>query len=209
MAASELPPPNLPAAGTSPFHARGSRFTGMQKHAKERVAGGLDAVCRHLPDDAHRAFVKQTFLPVGWYDAIPLYAFARAIADAEGRSAEEFLRVRTIEAAQTDMNGLYKLILRVASPELVADRLQRATSRYFDFGKAEVLEASRGRSVGSFSGIPRPVGLWCAAVIPGYATEVLKVAGARMPRCHVDPLEHAGSRETVELVTLRLHLAWS
>ncbi len=180
----------------------------MQRHAIERAPGGLENVSRFLPDDAHRAFVKQVFLPVGWYDAIPLYAFAKAIAQSEKRSVEEFLHERTIQAARTDLTGMYKLILRVASPDMVASRLQRATSRYFDFGVSEVVESAPGRSSGKFSGVPRPVGEWCAAVFPGYAVEVLKVAGAKMPNARVDALESTGLQEGVELVALRIHLSW-
>jgi hypothetical protein len=207
---SSLPPVSvLPPAGTSSYRARGSRYTGMLQHAIDRVPGGLDTVCRHLPDDSHREFVRQVFLPVGWYDALPLYALATAIGKAEGRSAEAFLQERTIQAARNDLTGIYKLILRVASAEMVASRLQRATSRFFDFGVSEVVESAQGRSTGRFSQIPRAVGNWCAAVIPGYAVEVLKVAGAKLPRAHVDPLESQGMRDGIEHVQLRIYLTWS
>ena len=50
--------------------------------------------------------MKQVFLPVGWYDAIPLHAFAQAIAQSEERSVEEFLHERTIQAVRTDLTGM-------------------------------------------------------------------------------------------------------
>jgi hypothetical protein len=181
---------------------------GMREHINGRLRGGLDALLPHLPDDAHRAFASQVFLPVGWYDVLPIQAMCVAIAAVEGLPFNESVRSRAVIVAHRDMSGMYKLLLRVATPDLVLDRLQRAALRYFDFGRVELLEARKGRSEARITGFPGMVTPWFAAMISGYAPEVLKAAGATSPRVRLDAPEPEGERLGVETVTLRLHLAW-
>jgi hypothetical protein len=195
--------------GESPFHVRGSTYHGMREFVERRVTGGLDAVLPHLPDDEHRSFAAQIFLPTSQYDALPIRPISEAIAAAQGLPYYESVRSRGSLVAQRDLGGLYRILLKVVSPELVAERLQRVSLRYFDFGAVEVVDTSKGRSETRMKGIPLPIAMWIGPMITGYATEALKAAGASAPRVRVDAPVRDGERSGVETVMLGIHLSWS
>src|SRR5262249_60304620 len=93
------PPPHY-RPGTSPFRTRGSTYTGYREYVEARIRGGFPAILERLPDDDHRAFAQQVFLPVAWYDALPIAAHAAAAAAAEGASMAESGRARSTMGAQ-------------------------------------------------------------------------------------------------------------
>lgn len=195
--------------GTSPFHVRGSTYVGMQKYVAESVPGGFGAVIAHIRDDDLRAFAQQVFLPVAWYDALPIPSIAEAIAEVERRPMADSVRDRGVIIARRDLGSLYKLMLKVVSPNLVMDRLQRASVRYFDFGHADVLPSRPGRSQARISGFPSPLTVWFIPMLEGYASVLLEAAGAGSPRVRFDPPEREGERMGVETVTLTLHISWT
>lgn len=194
--------------GESPFHVRGSTYLGMRAFVDQRVPGGLATVLPRLPDDAHRAFMSQMFLPVAYYDALPIRPISEAIAEAQGVSYVESVRSRGVLVAQRDLGGLYKVLLKVVSPELVAERLQRVALRYVDFGAVEIVSSGTGRSEGRMEQIPAPIAVWLAPMLSGYGTQALRAAGAVAPRVRVEAPVRDGERGGVETVTLRFHFTW-
>ncbi len=194
--------------GESPFHVRGSTYLGMREYVDKHVPGGIGAVQARLSDDELREFAAQTFLPVSHYDALPIRPISEAIAAVEGIPYGDSVRRRAAMVAERDLKGLYRLLLSVVSPELVAERLQRLGMRYFDFGRVDVVSAAKGRSDAKMSGIPAPLALWLGHMISGYAVVALKAAGAASPRTRVDPPVRDGEVAGVETVTLGFHLSW-
>ena len=144
--------------GQSPFRVRGSTYVGMRDYAKAHVPGGMAAVAKAMPDGPHRAFVQQIFMAVGWYDALPIRPITEVIARLEGRSWEDSVRTRAQVVAIRDLTVIHRLLLATASPERVAEKLQRAALQYFDFGETTVVEASAGRSKFVLAGVPQPLG---------------------------------------------------
>lgn len=197
------------APGESPFRVRGSTYLGIREHVDKRLRGGLDALMAHLPSDAHRRFAAQIFLPVGWYDALPIIELTRAVAAVEQAAYADSVRERAVLVAQRDLSGLYKLLLKVVSAELVLERLQRASLRYFDFGRVEVRATGKGRSEGAYREIPAPLAAWFSPMITGYAAEALRAAGASAPRVRFDAPEPDGERFGVPLVALPFAFSWS
>ncbi|MCC6557167.1 MAG: hypothetical protein IT372_29795 [Polyangiaceae bacterium] len=195
--------------GTSPFHVRGSTYVGVRSYIDARVPGGLSAVLPHLPDEAHRAFSSQVFLPVSMYDALPLRALTEATALAEGLPYAQSVRGRARIVAQRDITGLYKLFFKAVSPARAAERLQRAALRYFDFGGVEILEKAARRSVVVHGGVPRFLVPWYVPMLEGYTAVVLEVAGGRSPAVRTEPPLRDGERAGIETVSLRIELAWT
>ncbi|MDI3282948.1 hypothetical protein [Polyangium sp. 15x6] len=201
------PPPVPP--GKSPFHVRGSTYLGVRSYIDEQIPGGLPAVLAHVPDEAVRAFASQVFLPVAMYDVLPLRPITEATARAEGMSFEESVRGRARIVAQRDIRGLYKLFFKAVSPATAAERLQRASLRYFDFGELEILEKGAKRTLLAQKGMPRFLLPWYLPMIEGYTAVVLEIAGARSPTTRAEPPRRDGEREGLETVSLRIELAWS
>jgi len=111
--------------------------------------------------------------------------------------------------AQRDINGLYKLVLKVVSPELAFERLQRIAPRYFDFGRVEMLGTQKGGSELQYIGIPEPLARWFTAMMEGYSSSVLELAGAKSPRYKFGPPKRDGEVGGIETVTLRFEVSWS
>ena len=204
------PMPDLPTPpGQSPFHVRGSSYLRMRDYIDQKLPGGIEAVLARLEGAELRQFARQVFLPVSWYDALPLLPLSDAIAAVEGRPYADSVRHRAVLAAESDLSGLYRVLLKVVSPELAIERLQRTLMRYFDFGRIDGMVTTRGRSEGRLSGFPAPLVRWFAPMVTGYAPEVLRAAGAIGARAHVAAPQRVGARLGIETVTLTLHFSWS
>lgn len=200
------PSPVIP--GNSPFHVRGSTYVGVRDHIERHVPGGLAAVRELLPDEAHRAFASQVFLPVAMYDVLPLLPLTEAVALAEKLPYAQSVRQRACAVAQRDISGLYKLFFKAVSPATAAERLQRAALRYFDFGQVAIVEKGPKRTLLEHKGLPRPLIPWYMPMIDGYTSVVLEIAGARYPRTRTDPPSKDGHREGIETVTVRTEMTW-
>lgn len=187
---------------------RGSTFRGVRDHIDAEVPGGLSRVLSFLPDEAHRAFSSQVFLPVAMYDALPLIPLTEATALAEGLPYQQSVRQRARRVAQRDITGLYKLFFKAVSPPTAAERLQRAALRYFDFGKLEILERGPKRALIEHSGLPRFFTTWYLPMMEGYTSVVLEIAGAHHPTTRVEPLRRESNRAGLEVVTVRFEMMW-
>jgi len=196
------------APGRSPFHVRGSTYVGVREHIELHVPGGFDAVRALLPDDAHRAFASQVFLPVAMYDVLPLLPLTEAVAIAEKVPYVQSIRQRARMVAQRDITGLYKLFFRAVSPGTAAERLQRTALRYFDFGELHILEKGPRRTLLEHKGLPRVMVPWYVPMIEGYTSVVLEMAGAKNPYTRTDQPKKDNFREGIETISIRIELSW-
>lgn len=161
-----------------------------------------------MPDEAHRSYVSQVFLPVAMYDVLPLRTLTEATALAEQLPLSESVRIRARIIAQRDITGLYKFFFKAVSPTTAAERLQRTALRYFDFGDLSIPEKGAKRSILIHKGVPRFILPWYLPMIDGYTAVVLELAGARHPVTRTDPPVRDGEREGIETVTVRIELSW-
>jgi hypothetical protein len=168
----------------------------------------MAAVLAALPDDAHRAFARQVFLPISMYDALPLRTLTEATAIVERRPFDVSVRSRARDVARRDLNGLYKLLLKAVSPATAAEKLQRAALRYFDFGAVEIVERGKNHCVIVQSGVPRFVAPWYCPMVEGYTAVVLEMAGAASSTAHISTPRRDGERDGLETVSVRIELTF-
>ena len=152
-------------------------YRGAQDFYALRVPGGVEAVAVRL-DPLERAFFDQRFLPGGWYDARHIFAISGAAADASGITHAQLVRENAAWVARRDIHGVYRFLLRLASPSAAAVRLPRASMQYFDFGTAEAKLDDDGRCVAVQAGIPELLGPWFAWAAEGFVPVALGAAGA-------------------------------
>lgn len=196
------------APGESPFHVRGSTYLGMRDYVKAKIPGGMDAVAGALPDGPHREFVRQVFVAVGWYDALPIRPITEIIAKLERRSWEESVRARACDAAIRDLNIVHRVLLAASSPERVVEKLQRAALQYFDFGETEVVENQPGHSKFVLRGVPQPLGSWFLPMLDGYAGTLIARAGGKQPSV-TGRLIPRGREGAIGLVDVHVDMSWS
>jgi hypothetical protein len=203
------PPPSAarPSAHAPAFRAKGLVFLGAREFFAERVEGGCAAVRAHLgPEVAD--FFDQTFLSGGWYDVMPILPISVAAARAARIPHSRIVRENAQWMANRDLRGIYKLVVAVASVEMVVERLPGLSLRYFDFGHAD------GKMIGdrSFeatrSGIPVMLADWFALATTGFVPFALGVAGAKDVRVRASPHMSDGHAHGVALVRTKFEISW-
>jgi hypothetical protein len=197
--------------GESPFHAKGLVYGGAREYWGQRVPGGIEALRNALgaTGDASLArFLDTPFTPSGWYDALPVVPLSAVAARLVGVPQAQLVRENAAWLAERDLNGVYRVILMMASVEMVAMRLGKLSMQYFDFGRAETVRV-RDRVVESRRfGIPAPLAPWFIFAADGFVPVALKLAGAKSVRLrHGSPLPE-GLLHGAPAVQIRFEIQW-
>ena len=198
--------PKLP--GQNPFRIKGTAYRGHMSYVEEHLPGGAAAMCEAFGDPLLGDFFRQTFLAASFYDLYPLVAAGHVCAKLLHTGFEEFIRLRTRAQAERDVNGVYKMLLKLTSPEGLALRLPRLVGQYLDFGTAEAHRVAPGHVVGVQSGTPRELARWFQLVHEQYVLTVLPMAGARDVLFRGEPPTLRERKDGVELVTMRSDVRW-
>lgn len=164
--------------GESPYHVKGVAYRGHLEYVEAQVPGGVAAMQSAISDSAVSAFFDQTFLASNFYDVMPLAHAGVVCAELSGLPFYEFVRRRTVAQAESDVRGVYKWLLSLLSPRMVASRLPKVIAQYLDYLVFEPVEATPARVVGRLRGIPLELRGWQAAVFEAYYTHVFEVGGA-------------------------------
>ncbi len=190
------------------FRVKGLVYQGAREFYATAVIGGLDAVHAELRHPGLEAFWAQHFVPGGWYDILPIVEISRSAAHAAGVPHLRFVRDNAAWVARRDIGGVYRALLKLASPSLVATRLPRAALQYFDFGSAE--GNVTGNTLRAWQrGVPEPLGRWLIACVEGFAPVALGAAGAQNVVVRAELPESAGEDRGQRVVNLAYEIRWT
>ncbi len=165
-------------AGKSPYRVKGHVYEGLFESTDKRCPGGVAAVLPRLADPELQAFFRQRFLASSSYDLLPLLEFGREAAHLAGVPYSTYVRGGARLQAEKDVNGLYRAILRLASPSLVVSRMPRVLMQYMTFGVAEGRMLDERTYEIIVRGVPDTVQTWLTAAAEGFVPFVLETAGA-------------------------------
>jgi hypothetical protein len=168
----------------------------------------MAAMLALLPSDAVRNYFQQPFLAASWYDVLPLVAAGVACARLTGMTQAAFVRHRAQVQAKDDIRGVYKLLLRIASPQMVAMRLVRIIAQYYDYGGTEAEVVRPGLVQAVRTGVPAALAPSFVCVAEPYAEAALTTAGGREVRVKAHAPQPDGSAHGVATVKIRIDLAW-
>ena len=196
------------APGEGPLRAKGNIYLGAIRYYQAQVPGGVPAVLARLTQPKLVAFLGQRFVAGGWYDVGPLAPFGEAAAQVAGLAHLDFLKQQARAQAMTDIHGVYKVLLKLASPEMVMSRLPRAANQYFDFVRAEVKELAPRHWESHAHGIPAVAAGTYMATTEAFVVRALELAGAKNVRHRWFTPEPAGSHQGIAIVTTRRELSW-
>ena len=198
------------SAGASPFRTKGNVYHSLFEAFDKRVPGGASAVFARLEDRDVKAFVEQRFLAASMYDFLPLLELSMISARLAGRGWREFVREGASFTAARDLNGIYKVMLKLATPRMVVERLPRILIRYFDFGRVEgaVSPSRPTRYEAAVHDIPKPVWPWLSAVAEGFIPLVMANAGAKDATVIMYPPTSSGVRGGMDLLTGVFSVTW-
>jgi hypothetical protein len=194
--------------GSSPFKTKGNVYRALFESADARVPGGRAAVLARIEDPALLAFYNQSFLAASTYDILPIVPFGVAGAKIVDLPYGEFVRGGAEFTARRDMHGIYRVLLRLASPERVAARLPRILSQYFAFGRIDGHFPRPKTYEATASGLPRPLALWLTSVAHGFVPVVIEKAGGRDVSLRIKPFTNPTVEQGVTLVTASFEVTW-
>jgi hypothetical protein len=195
--------------GENPFRAKGSVFRSTIAILERYVDGGLPAVLKRVGDPVLRAFWEQPLLAAGWYDVFGMVMTVREIARMRGVPYFKVVSEMSRMVAEEDVRGIYRGLLKLASPELIAPRLPRIQARYMDFGDVTVGSTRRGHADATRTGHPRILAHWYVAVISGFVPYLLEASGAKAPRIRWYAPEPDGESHGFETVSIKFEANWS
>jgi len=196
------------AYGDGPFKVKGTAYRGLQESFDARVPGGMAAVVAKMNRPEVRAFFSQPFLPGSTYDLFPLLEASQVAARIQGTPWPAFVREGSRLQAERDLNGVYRTLLRLASPGLVVERLPRILRQYMAFADVAGEIVGEGRFEAVATGIPAPATPWMLAMAEGFVPVLMKVAGAKEVAVIVHPREPQGTELGVPIETARFSISW-
>jgi hypothetical protein len=193
--------------GESPFRIKGSGYLLHMQYVDEQLPGGRAAMNAAIRSPELRAFFEQTFFAGHLVDIYPLVAVGHTCARIHGVSFERFIRMRSRHQAEGDLRLFRKLILRIASPEMLAVRIPAITASYFDFASAEVVEKKPESIVALMHGIPRDIAAWMGYVGDETVRFMLEYNGVKGLRSKLAN-EPEGKRDGQDIVAIRSTVQW-
>jgi hypothetical protein len=194
--------------GQSPFNIKGTVLCGLLEYLEAYVPGGLRAVKLRLPSDEHRQFCDQTFLASGWYDFLPVLELLAAGSAASYVRATQLVAAHAAWQAERDMRGVHRLLLKLASPEAVAERFPVVFARYFDFASVSV-KVSKGISVVQVRGLPAPLFEWYKTSVGSAAEAILGVAGAKRLTCRYSAVQDDAPKHETRTLCFSVTRTWT
>jgi hypothetical protein len=199
--------PQRASASDSVFHASGLVYAAAKAFYGFRVPGGADAFAASMPPGL-LAFWSQNFIAASRYDILPILDLSAHAARLCRISHMAMVTESSRWTAKRDVNGVYRLLLRVMSPSMTAVRLPKAAGRYFDFGKATAHMTAPHACRCTQSGLPAPLVDWFVAATTGFCDVALCIAGAHDVTVREVTRIPEGSRGSMPTVTLAMHLSW-
>lgn len=210
MSGSIRPIPSSPfEPGASPFRVKGTTYLGLLGRFERDVPGGIRNVLDRIDDPRVAEFLGQPFLPSSMYDIFPLLDAGIVGARIVGKSYRTFVREGAAYQADRDMSGVYRVLLRLASPRRAVERIPRIFMQYVDFGDIGGSLTSDTRFEGVISGIPQPVCPWIQGVFEGFTPVVLRRAGATQASVIFRPFEPQRTTGRVQLMTAAMSVSWN
>lgn len=194
--------------GTGPFHVKGVLYLGTQKYFTTEVPDGLAKLVQTLDDPSVRAFIQQKFLAASLYDVLPVAPLIRAEAEVCQQTVSAYLRKRAAFQAREDIGGVYRWLLKLASPELVALKLPRLLTQVFDFGDSFTERIDERCIRVEVREFPQALSEWYSTAFDVYAETALGLAGAKNIDVRMKPVPTGRHATGVELVTLRGDARW-
>ena len=195
-------------AGASPFHVKGHVYQKMIADFEASVTGGVLALLERIGDATITEFATQHFMASSWYDALPMMPLSLAHARALGLPFHQHLRDRGRWVAENDVPGIYRVILRLASPDLVISRLPRAAMQYFNFGRSETVTVRQGLARVSQEGVPQTLVPVIAATTEGFVCATMEMAGGRRVQVRCIEATKDGDRGGVQTSRIVVEVAW-
>ncbi len=193
----------------SPFRTKGVLYLGTRTYFEAHLTRGIAAVVDELPEGRLRTFLGQSFLAGGQYEVLIVPALIAAEARAMKMSFDDYLLHRTRWQAERDIHGVYRLLLKVTSPEAIVMRVPKVMTQMFNFGLTHATMTGRNQAVLEAQGIPAALVPWLSVAFKVYVETSLRLAGGKAPTYTI--LRHAvePAKSGFPMRSIRGRLEWA
>lgn len=125
----------------------------------------------------------ERLLPGDYYPLRPqVHVWQRVLAQLDGyHTVEQLVQEAAGATAKSDLNGIYKAFLWVASPQMFLRAVPRLWASSVRFGELESLENAPGRYRARIHGVPEDLLDWSAGAVAGFLRPALLLAGGKSP----------------------------
>lgn len=187
---------------------RGNGWRSVQEFLERTIPGGLGALRDILPEPT-RTFINHSFDPDGWYDYFELEAVTRMASDFLGESHSMFLRQLADFTLKRDSNGIYRALLRFATPKLMVHAIPYTANRYYDFPQLTVHDISDKSCLIRVNGVPRAYAKTYMTLGNVYTIRALERTGARHVVCEASAPVSAGTSFGHEIAMFERRFSWT
>ncbi len=196
------------AAGLGPFRIKGTAFRGIVEWADASIPGGMAAACSPLDADTRR-FLEQPFLAASYYDYLPVFSMYIVAADLTKRPLVDVVRSVARHVAVRDVNGIYRFLVKLASPEFLIGRFSNAWKQYFNFGACTATVSGANTCDVRVTGFPTIAADPFTGVLEGWFAAAMEATRVKAHSFRRYPLEPAGVRYGIPLSDIELRFRWS
>jgi hypothetical protein len=149
-----------------------------------------DELIARMPESSRHYVIERP--ATDWYPITPILDFDRLLVEGPLKGSLKDIEWLASEQASSDLSGFLKAFLWLAgSPSLVMKRLPAALQRYFRQGELVIVRTGEARTEVELKGTVLPMYM-CHYMIPGWATQALRMAGADSPKAVHETCVHAG-----------------
>ncbi len=196
------------APGASPFRCKGVLYVDTLDFCDENIRGGRAAVLERVTNNALRDYLGRAFVVGGWYDLFPLLALHGSASMAMGQPFLELVRKISRASIPRQFTGIYKFLLKMASPEMTMRNLPRIGAAYYDFVRVDVSEVRPKTFTSSASGVPAIAASPYMAATEIGVVHALEVAGAKRVRHRWLGQVPEGRVHGMDVVRVRREVSW-
>lgn len=175
--------------GTSAFRVKGHGLRARMDVYDRIVPGGRQAVLAAIEDRAVREYLSGPILAASWYDLFAHAALDIAAADVLGMPAWQSVARASGLQAENDAAGIYRVLLKLVSPQMLVSKLGKISSQYFDHGGIDVQKVDSRHARMTRTGIANQLYWWWGGILEGYVHALFRLSGAKNPTSHAGVLE--------------------
>jgi hypothetical protein len=195
--------------GESPFHVKGTVYRGHLEWVAQKCPGGMNAMNAEFRDPRLAPYLARTFLASSWYDIIPVITSAYVVARLTRMSFGDFMRMRTRIQAESDLGGIYRLLLQLATPSQVVSRYAAVQTQYFDFGTSTGRLVDKKIAEVERKQVPALFVDWFTTAHEAFLEVAVGRSGARDVRVTSEPPALARDTHGLAAVDLKFTITWA
>lgn len=175
------------------LHIKGTAVLDTLEAIKARAGKAeLDRIISHLDPETREIF-RQPISPSSWYSCDAFSRFLEVDIRETARGNEQELVKRAEAVIEKQLSGIYKMFVRLGSPEFVIRRIAAVHATYFD--GVQIIPEMKGPSSATiqYVGFSRNHRIMGFAIL-GFFRKALEISGAKKVDVHFTVPIEAGEK---------------